>query len=346
VQRPPHRSQREGCVVSIVSDTNPNAWQPTTSIANVKRRAELLWTIREFFHRRGVLEVQTPILSRDVIIDRYIDPVSLPGASLALAGFDKTTFYLQTSPEFCMKRLLAVGMSSIYEITPVFRAGERGTYHNPEFTMLEWYLVGAGFQHGVDLLAELIIETLGVDRVERLSYQAAFLGTLGCDPLEASLAELSRLAIELQLNVAEDWSDERDEWLNLLFSEGVQPHLGKQCPTIVTHYPATQAALARLSPHDDRTAERYELFIDGVELANGYHELLDAEELERRNEQSLAQRSCDEKPPLPTYSRLVDAMRSGLPACSGCALGLDRLLMVALAASSIDEVLPFPIERA
>ncbi|MCA9160102.1 MAG: EF-P lysine aminoacylase GenX, partial [Planctomycetales bacterium] len=299
-----------------------------------------------FFHRRGVLEVQTPILSRDVIIDRHIDPVCLSGASLALADFDQTTFYLQTSPEFCMKRLMAAGLSSIYEITPVFRAGERGAYHNPEFTMLEWYVVGADFQHGVDLLAELIVATLSVESVEQLSYQAAFQHTLGCDPLEATNAELSRLAVELRLNVAEDWSDERDEWLNLLFSDGVQPHLGKQRPTIVTHYPATQAALARLCPRDSRTAERYELFIDGVELANGYHELLDADELERRNEQSLAQRSCDGKPLLPTHSRLVDAMRSGLPACSGCALGLDRLLMVALAASSIDEVLPFPIERA
>ncbi|MCA9183531.1 MAG: elongation factor P--(R)-beta-lysine ligase [Planctomycetales bacterium] len=327
-------------------DSNSPAWQPSTSIANVKRRAELLWTIREFFHRRGVLEVQTPILSRDVIIDRHIDPVCLSGASLALADFDQTTFYLQTSPEFCMKRLMAAGLSSIYEITPVFRAGERGAYHNPEFTMLEWYVVGADFQHGVDLLAELIVATLSVESVEQLSYQAAFQHTLGCDPLEATNAELSRLAVELRLNVAEDWSDERDEWLNLLFSERVQPHLGKQRPTIVTHYPATQAALARLCPRDSRTAERYELFIDGVALANGYHKLLDADELERRNEQSLAQRSCDGKPLLPTHSRLVDAMRSGLPACSGCALGLDRLLMVALAASSIDEVLPFPIERA
>lgn len=329
-----------------MSDTNPNVWQPTASVANLKRRAELLWTIREFFHRRGVLEVQTPILSRDVIIDRHIDPIRLSGANLALADFNQTTFYLQTSPEFCMKRLLAAGMCSIYEITPVFRAGERGKYHNPEFTMLEWYVVGADYQHGVDLLAELIVATLNVDRVDRLSYQAAFQDTLGCDPLEASLAELSRLAVELKLNVDEDWSDERDEWLNLLFSEGVQPRLGQARPTIVTHYPATQAALARLSPLDCRTAERYELFIDGVELANGYHELLDAGELEYRNEQSLAQRCSDGKPPLPTRSRLVDAMRAGLPASSGCALGLDRLLMVALAASSIDQVLPFPIERA
>lgn len=329
-----------------MSDVNPLVWQPTASVQHVQRRGELLWTIREFFHRRGVLEVQTPILSRDMVIDRHIDPVCLPGASLLLPDFLDSTFYLQTSPEFCMKRLLAAGMSSMYEITSVFRAGERGQYHNPEFTMLEWYVLGAGFQQGVDLLASLIEATLQVESVEQLSYQAAFENTLGCDPLEASLQELEQLAIGLQLGVTASWTDERDEWLNLLFSEGVQPHLGQQRPTIVTHYPATQAALARLCPGDSRTAERYELFIGGVELANGYHELLDAEELECRNQQTLAQRSEDGKPALPLHSRLVEAMRVGLPACSGCALGLDRLLMVAQNATSIDQVLPFPIERA
>jgi elongation factor P--(R)-beta-lysine ligase len=321
-------------------------WQPTASVQHVQRRGELLWTIREFFHRHGVLEVQTPILSQDMVVDRHIDPVCLPGASLLLPDFLDSTFYLQTSPEFCMKRLLAAGMSSMYEITSVFRAGERGAYHNPEFTMLEWYLLGAGFQQGVDLLVELIETTLQVESVEQLSYQAAFQNALRCDPLEASLEELSRLANGLQLGVTANWTDERDEWLNLLFSEGVQPLLGRQRPTIVTHYPATQAALARICPGDGRTAERYELFIDGVELANGYHELLDADELERRNQQALAQRAGDGKPALPARSRLVEAMRAGLPACSGCALGLDRLLMVAQGATAIDQVLPFPIERA
>ncbi len=306
----------------------------------------MLWAIREFFHQRQVLEVQTPILSRDTIIDRHIDPVCLPGASLALVDYYEATFYLQTSPEFCMKRLLADGAGSIYEITSVFRAAERGQYHNPEFSMLEWYLVGADLEQGVGFLADLIQATLGVERVEQVSYQAAFRSALDCDPLEASVAELSRLAVAAQLGVPADWTTERDTWLDLLFSELVQPRLGFDQPVIVTHYPASQAALARLSAADPRTAERYELFINGVELANGYHELLDASELQARNQRSLAQRSEDGKPPLPTDSQLVQAMRAGLPPSSGCALGLDRLLMVALQADRIDQVLPFPIEIA
>lgn len=329
-----------------MSEVNPQLWQPTASVQHVKRRSELLWAIREFFHRRGVLEVQTPILSRDTVIDRHIDPVCLPGAALALADFGEATFYMQTSPEFCMKRLLAAGCGSIYEISSVFRAGERGQYHNPEFTMLEWYLVGADLDQGVSFLAELIEATLGVELVEQVTYQAAFLSALACDPLQATVQELSHLALAAELGVPADWSDERDTWLDLLFSEVVQPSLGRDRPVIVTHYPASQAALARLCASDPRTAERYELFIDGVELANGYHELLDANELEDRNQRSLAQRAADGKPPLPTHSRLVQAMRSGLPPSNGCALGLDRMLMVALGVDNIAQVLPFPIEIA
>lgn len=329
-----------------MSDVNPPLWQPTASVQHVKRRGEMLWTIREFFHQRGVLEVQTPILSRDTVIDRHIDPVCLPGSCLALPDFAEATFYLQTSPEFCMKRLLAAGSASIYEITPVFRAGERGQYHNPEFTMLEWYLVDADLEQGVLFLAELIQATLGVERVAQLSYQAAFRNALDCDPLQASVRELSQLAVAANLGVSADWTDERDTWLDLLFSEVVQPQLGRGVPAIVTHYPASQAALAQLSTSQPHTAERYELFVDGVELANGYHELLDAGELEDRNQRSLAERAADGKPPLPSHSRLVQAMRAGLPPSSGCALGLDRLMMVALGAGSIDQVLPFPIETA
>lgn len=329
-----------------MSEVNPQQWQPTASVQHVTRRSELLWAIREFFHRRGVLEVQTPILSRDTVIDRHIDPVCLSGAALTLADFGEATFYMQTSPEFCMKRLLAAGSGSIYEITSVFRAGERGQYHNPEFTMLEWYLVGGDLDQGVRFLAELIEATLGVERVEQVTYQAAFLSALGCDPLQATVQQLSHLALAAELGVPADWSDERDTWLDLLFSEVVQPSLGRDRPVIVTHYPASQAALARLCASDPRTAERYELFIDGVELANGYHELLDADELEDRNQRSLAQRAADGKPPLPTHSRLVQAMRSGLPPSNGCAMGLDRLLMVALGVDNIAQVLPFPIEIA
>lgn len=325
---------------------NSPLWQPTASMQSLTHRAELLWRIRSFFHQRAFAEVQTPILSRDTVIDRHIDPVSLPASQLGLPILGDKPLYLQTSPEFCMKRLLAAGMSAIYELTSVFRAGERGNYHNPEFTMLEWYRVGDELQQSVQLLSELVCEVLEVEQVEQLTYQAAFARCAGCDPLSASPSDLANLAVKLSLGVDQDWSSDRDDWLNLLFSEVVQPKLGHVSPTIVTHYPASQSALASFCPDDPRTAERYELFVQGVELANGYHELLDAEELERRNQTSLAQRSQDGKLPLPSDSRLLSAMRAGLPSCSGCALGFDRLLMVSLGVETIDEVIAFPIERA
>ena len=325
---------------------NSLLWQPTASMQSLRHRAELLWQIRSFFHQRAFAEVQTPILSHDTVIDRHIDPVSLPAGQLGLSILGDKRLYLQTSPEFCMKRLLAAGMSAIYELTSVFRAGERGNYHNPEFTMLEWYRVGDDLHQSVQLLSELVCEVLKMEQVEQLTYQAAFGLFAGCDPLSASPLELANIAVKYSLGVDLDWSTDRDDWLNLLFAEVVQPKLGHVLPTIVTHYPASQSALARVSVEDPRTAERYELFVRGVELANGYHELLDAAELERRNQTNLAQRSQDGKLPLPGDSRLLAAMRAGLPACSGCALGFDRLLMVSLGVETIDEVLAFPIERA
>jgi lysyl-tRNA synthetase class 2 len=325
---------------------NPSLWQPTATLQNLQRRAEIVWLLRQFFHDQGFAEVQTPILSHDTVIDRHIDPVSLPSVELGLAGLGNGPLFLQTSPEFCMKRLLAAGMQAIYELKPVFRAGERGNFHNPEFTMLEWYRVGDDFEQGVQLLSDVVRTLLGSQEVERLTYQRAFQLYAACDPLSAPLSELSGVAVGRQLGVDGSWSSQRDDWLNLLFSEVVQPRLGHEVPTIITHYPATQAALACLSPADPRTAERYELFVRGVELANGYHELLDPVELRRRNEQGQLERERDGKPPLPSDSRLLAAMQAGLPACSGCALGLDRLLMVAFEAVTIDEVIAFPIERA
>ncbi len=319
---------------------------PTASLEALQVRSQMLWTIREFFHSHGLAEVQTPILSHDTVIDRHIDPISLPAANLSLSSTGEQPMYLQTSPEFCMKRLLAAGMTAIYEITPVFRAAERGQYHNPEFTMVEWYRVGDDLQDGVRLLSDLVKAMLHLDRIDAMTYQESFLNQVQCDPLHASTEELAELAVELQLGVALDWSDQRDDWLNLIFAEAIQPKLGHSIPAIITHYPASQSALAKVCAADPRVAERYELFANGIELANGYHELLDAEELSCRNATVLQQRERDGKLPLPSKSRLLAAMRAGLPPCSGCALGFDRLMMVAMQAGAIDEVIPFPIERA
>lgn len=321
-------------------------WRPTISLQNLLLRSQVLWNLREFFHKLDFAEVQTPILSRDTVIDRHIDPVRLPGTQLDIHDCSEAVFYLQTSPEFGMKRLLAAGAKSIYQIAPVFRAGERGQFHNPEFTMVEWYRVGDDLIAATNLLASLLEAMMPGTRTETLTYQSVFHQYCSVCPLSSSAEELALVAIQHDLGVDTNWSGDRDDWLNLLFSEVVQPKLGADSPTIVTHYPASQSALARVCDEDSRVAERFELFIRGVELANGYHELLDAAELKRRNDEVGRQRLSDGKSALPIESRLIAAMEHGLPSCSGCALGLDRLLMIMANAEAIDQVISFPIERA
>lgn len=329
-----------------------NDWRPVAIPANLERRAEIIWQIREFFHARGFAEVHTPTISADTVVDRYIDPVVIPGAALGCTSATADQYYLQTSPEFCMKRLLASGMRAIYQLGPAYRAGERGQFHNPEFTMLEWYRVGETFSEAVTFLVELTSTVLSgrigkSTTAEVITYQEAFQRTLAIDPLECRIDDLRRAAEGSKLSLGSDWQAQAfDDWLNLLFAECVQPQLGAACPVVVTHYPRTQAALAAISEDDPRTAERYELFVDGVELANGYHELLDAKELSARSERVLYERRADGKLDLPLNNRLQMAMQSGMPAASGCALGVDRLVMVALGIGSIDEVIAFPIERA
>ncbi len=321
-------------------------WRPTASVETLNKRGEIVWGIREYFHELGFVEVQTPVLSHDTVIDRYIDPIRVMASELRCQSAGNDELFLQTSPEFGMKRLVAAGMSAIYQIGPVFRAEERGEHHNPEFTMVEWYRVGDDLESAVEFLSQLICKILRHDRCDVVSYSMAFQQAVKIDPLSTSVDELAQTAIERGLPVECNFSAEKDTWLNLIFAELVQPQLGCQRPTIVTHYPASQSALARISKDQPGTAERFELFVQGVELANGYHELLNADELESRNRDGLRQRAFDGKLELPSSSRLIEAMRCDMPACSGCALGLDRLVMVACGHTSIDRVIPFPIERA
>ena len=323
-----------------------STWKPTTTCEALVRRSEIVWNLRKYFHDQGFAEVHTPIISHDTVVDLNIEPVRVSGRALDCQGAGNGDLFLQTSPEFSMKRLLAAGMTSIYSIGPVFRAGERGDNHNPEFTMVEWYRVGDDLLAGIRLLDELIRAAIGGPAAELITYQQAFMQHAGLDPLSATAQQLGELAESKNLGVTKDWSEDADTWMDLLFSELVQPKLGFDRPTVVTHYPASQSALARIAESDSRTAERFELFVRGVELANGYHELLDPAELMIRNEQTEAKRRQLGRASLPVSSRLIQAMRSGIPACSGCALGLDRLIMVALGAKQIDQVLPFPIERA
>jgi lysyl-tRNA synthetase class 2 len=255
--------------------------------------------------------------------------------------------WLQTSPEFGMKRLLAAGADAIYQVTRAFRGGEQGAWHNPEFTIAEWYRVGDGLEEGMQLLSDLSAELLDRGSARKQSYRDAFLAHAEVDPHAATCEELidatSRHAVPIPPSLPQD---DRDGWLDLLMVECVQPHLGRDCPTILYDYPASQAALARLRDDDPPVAERFELFVSGVELANGFHELLDADVLRSRNRIANAQRASDGKYTLPEQSHLLAAMSSGLPPCSGAALGFDRLVMSAAAANDISQVIAFPVERA
>jgi len=311
----------------------------------LRRRAELLKTLRRFFDDRGFLEVETPTLSHDSVIDEHLDPLPVVLFDDARQRFSGRTLFLQTSPEFGMKRLLAAGATAIYQITRAFRGGEAGQLHNPEFTMLEWYRVGDDYAAGRQLLADLAMAAIGCEQPEQMTYREAFLRYAKVDPFTADAAALSAV-LSMQTSAEEH---ERAFWLDRILIEHVEPQLGQQRPTILYDYPSDQSALAlvRLATQNEpAVAERFELYCRGVELANGYHELLDPQVLRERNRANNLKRAAAGKYQLPPESRLLKAMEHGLPACSGCALGVDRLLMVATGAKSIQEVLAFPIDRA
>jgi lysyl-tRNA synthetase class 2 len=316
---------------------------PSCSLEMLRRRAEVLRKLRRFFDDRGFLEVETPVLSRDSVIDEHLDPLCVTLFADPREPERGETLWLQTSPEFGMKRLLAAGATAIYQITRAFRGGEAGPLHNSEFTMLEWYRVGDDYEAGRELLRDLTIAALGCDQVDQLTYREAFEKFAGVDPMTATAADLQALLGDAQVS-------ERSFLLDRVLVERVEPQLGRDRPVILYDYPADQAALAQVRPANDSgnpaVAERFELYYRGFELANGYHELLDPAVLRERNRRNNERRIAAGKFPLPEESRLLAAMEQGLPACSGCALGVDRLLMLATGAKTIQEVLAFPIDRA
>lgn len=319
---------------------------PAATLDMLRRRAGLLRQVRQFFDTRGFLEVETPILSHDTVVDRHLDPIPVTLFSEPRQPERGSKLWLQTSPEFCMKRLLAtVGRGSpdpdlaIYQITKAFRGGpEFGSEHNPEFTIVEWYRVGDDYAAGMQLLSDLAESVLGKGSAERVTYREAFQQHVGFDPL------LPGATLPLPMGMEPDADRDLilDDWLSSL----VAPYLGSERPVILHDYPASQSALAQVRPGNPPIAERFELYYRGIELANGYHELLDPAVLRQRNRDSNTERFADDKYLLPEESRLLAAMEHGLPACSGCALGFDRLVMVATGAKTIQEVMAFPIDRA
>ncbi len=329
-----------------MSDESGRDFRPAAKIEILRLRAELMRRTRGFFDSRGFLEVETPCLSADVVVDRHLDPLSTVLPRDPRKPEVGRRLFLQTSPEFHMKRLLAAGSGPIYQIAHAFRAGESGPRHNPEFTLVEWYCPGDGLDKGMTLLGEICEAVLGLGPAERLTYQCAFERHVGLDPHSATIDALDRAVAKAGGDSLTFAADDRDSRLDYLLVTSVEPHLGASQPTILYDYPASQAALAQVRQGPPAIAERFELYVHGIELANGYHELLDADVLIERNRINNKRRIADGKPPLPEESRLLAAMRVGLPDSVGVALGFDRLVMLAAGSKSIDEVLAFPIDRA
>jgi lysyl-tRNA synthetase class 2 len=324
-----------------VSDDGAASWRPSATLAALRRRAGALAKTREFFSARNVLEVETPAM-----VNAPVSDVNLGSVQARVPGRDAPLF-LHTSPEYAMKRLLAAGIGDSYQICRVFRGNERGRQHNPEFTIVEWYRLGFSLDDLMREVAELVRQLLGADLpLEFVSYRDAVQKHAHLDPLQADDAELRRAAQALGLDAAHAGSAARDELLDLIVGAQVGPALGAQALTFVHRYPASQAALARLDPRDARLALRFELYFRGVELANGYHELVDGEEQRLRFATDQKNRAARGLPTFTLDANLLAALAAGLPDCAGVALGFDRVLMLALGATSIDEVLAFPVERA
>jgi len=316
-------------------------WRPTASPTAIRVRAESLARLRRFFAERDVLEVETPMLSQAAVSD-----VQLASVPAALAGLG--TRWLQTSPEYPMKRLLAAGFPDIYQVARVFRDGERGRWHHPEFTLLEWYRHGFDHHALMDELDALLRVLAAGHRelgpAQKVSYRDAVLAALDFDPLAAEVTTIVAALAKRGIDVPGGL--DRDGALDLAMSVVVGPALGRGAPCFVHGYPASQAALARIDADDPRIATRFELYLDGHELANGFWELADAVEQRARFEGDLAERRARGLPTAPLDERLLAALASGLPDCAGVAVGFDRLLACLTGADSLDAVIAFPIERA
>ena len=322
-----------------------NDWRPGTDLETLRARAAMWAEVRGFFAERGVMEVDTPLLGASFGTDPSIEALS---CRFTGPGYPQgKELFLQSSPEFFMKRLLAAGSGPIYQLCKAFRNGEAGRRHNPEFSILEWYRPGFSAGQLMDELGELIRRLIGDAAlpVARRSYQSLFLEHLGVDPLEAGIETLREFAQTQNLLVSDSTSMDREDWLNLLMVSFIEPELGREGLCFVVDYPAAQASLARLNPHDERTAARFELYWKGVELANGFEELTDADEQSERFERENCLRFSGGQRPMPVDDALLAALESGMPPCAGVAVGLDRILMCQLGFEDIDRVQPFSLAR-
>ena len=323
-----------------MSSSTPSDWAPTASLETLSVRARMLERVRAHFAATGALEVETPVMVRAGVTDVHLESLEVRRADGSRAGF------LHTSPEYAMKRLLSAGAPDIYQVCRVFREGERGRRHNPEFTMVEWYRLRVdhhALMDDVERLLRALIEPLRpVRATRRITYSDAFREALGVDPLDIGTRELHAVLVATGLDVPESITDERDSLLDLAMATLVAARFPSDAITFMHDFPASQAALAQVR---GPVASRFEAFWGDLELANGFHELGDAAEQSRRFEADRAERARRGQPDRDPDLRFIAGLAAGLPPCAGVALGFDRVVMVATGASRIDEVVAFPVER-
>jgi lysyl-tRNA synthetase class 2 len=327
-------------------------WQPSASIDTLHKRAVILQKIRSFFAARDVLEVETPSLSAHTVTDPYLEAMHTLHTQPGMVNAN--CLYLQTSPEYAMKRLLAAGSGDIFQLCKAFRNDEVGRMHNPEFTVLEWYRVGYCMQQLIDEVAMLLLLILPFEQVDQVSYCNLFVKYLKINPLEIELSALITLCTafglrdyvsSLQGNLVLNQSVHtktllKDSILQVLFSAHIEPNIGKERPIVVSYFPASQASLATLCD-DGKTANRFEVFYKGIELANGFDELTDAQSQLTRFEQDNQKRIALGLSTVPIDTHFIASLKSGLPQCAGVALGVDRLIMLALQKDNIEQVTSF-----
>lgn len=314
------------------------SWQTTTNKTTLQLRAQILAKIREFFAKRKALEVETPLLSSSTNPALHLQNFSTEYQS----DNRSKTFYLQTSPEFAMKRLLAANSGDIYQICKAFRNSEQGRLHNPEFTILEWYRVNFNHHDLMNEMDDFLNCVLNTKKAARITYQELFKQHLNLDPF-ASSAAIKKCA--LQKGLDENLAHDRDTWLQLLLTHFIESNLGQEQPIFVYDFPASQAMLAKLNANNPQIAERFEVYFKGMELANGFHELNDPKEQRQRFEKENKTRTQLNLPLIPLDENFLAALKH-LPPCAGVAVGIDRLIMLAAKTNSLADVIPFPIDRA
>jgi len=308
-------------------------WQPSATIHHLKERSKIIKKIRQFFEERKILEVETPLLSESAVTDPYLHSFKVDSHPVT---------YLQTSPEFSMKRLLSAGSGSIYQICKSFREDEKGRFHQREFTMLEWYRVEFTHHDLMDEMDALLQSILECSSAERFSYAEIFEKYLKMNPHTISISNLKLTLKERGLGELITLAGEdKDLYLQLLMTNCIEPNFSKQKPTFIYDYPVTQAALAKIRKDDPPVAERFEVYMGSIELGNGFHELCDAKEQRDRFERDVEKRKVLGYQLVPMDHHLLAALESGLPDCAGVALGLDRLVMLALDENNIQSVISF-----